>query len=141
MERLSGSVSPGRSYKAEKRVKHGLGGMHSVVGLALLIPALARGASPTPALQESLFVQTETAPAAAGAGQLSAASAEPEERPWFFRRLFNAYVDEFNPPPAIASTDPEPVRRALPAPWDSPPYPGSEYQGSPLIGVPVSTKE
>jgi hypothetical protein len=30
----------------------------------------------------------------------------------------------------------EPKRRALPSPWDSPPIPGSEYQGYPLIGVP-----
>jgi hypothetical protein len=31
----------------------------------------------------------------------------------------------------------EPKRRALPSPWDSPPFPGSEYQGYPLIGVPI----
>jgi hypothetical protein len=55
--------------------------------------------------------------------------------------LFNAYVEEFRPSPGVASAEPEPVRRALPAPWDSPPYPGGEYQGSPLIGVPVGTKE
>src|SRR5262249_44441345 len=29
-----------------------------------------------------------------------------------------------------------PSRRALPSPWDSPPFPSSEYQGFPLIGVP-----
>src|SRR5262249_9748009 len=29
--------------------------------------------------------------------------------------------------------------RALPSPWDSPPFPGSEFQGYPLIGVPAST--
>src|SRR5262249_22014520 len=27
-------------------------------------------------------------------------------------------------------------RRAPPSPWDSPPFPSSEYQGYPLIGVP-----
>ena len=64
-----------------------------------------------------------------------------EERPWFLKQLFNAYVDEFNPPSAAPSVEPEPARRAQPAPWDSPPYPSSEYQGSPLIGVPVGTKE
>jgi hypothetical protein len=31
---------------------------------------------------------------------------------------------------------PELPRRALPSPFDSPPLPGSEYQGYPLIGVP-----
>ena len=32
----------------------------------------------------------------------------------------------------------EPKRRALPAPFSSPPFPSAEYQGSPLIGVPPS---
>ena len=30
-------------------------------------------------------------------------------------------------------------RRALPSPFDSPPFPGSEYQGYPIIGVPPDT--
>jgi hypothetical protein len=33
----------------------------------------------------------------------------------------------------------EPPRRAMPSPWPSPPFPGSEYQGYPLIGVPEPT--
>jgi hypothetical protein len=33
----------------------------------------------------------------------------------------------------------EPKRRSLPSPWDSPPFPGTEYQGYPLIGVPINT--
>ena len=61
-----------------------------------------------------------------------------EERPWFFRRLFNAYVDEFK---GTAPAGEELPRRALPSPWDAPPFPSSEYQGYPLIGVPYSTKE
>jgi len=36
-------------------------------------------------------------------------------------------------PPTIASTSP---RRALPAPFPSPPFPSGEYQGYPLVGVP-----
>lgn len=32
----------------------------------------------------------------------------------------------------------DPPRRALPAPFASPPFPSAEYQGSPLIGVPPS---
>lgn len=34
--------------------------------------------------------------------------------------------------------DSEPARRALPAPFPSPPFPSGEYQGYPLIGVPSS---
>lgn len=34
--------------------------------------------------------------------------------------------------------DKEPERRALPAPFKSPPFPSGEYQGYPLIGVPPS---
>ena len=33
----------------------------------------------------------------------------------------------------------DPSRRALPAPFDAPPFPSSEYQGYPLIGVPPSS--
>jgi len=33
----------------------------------------------------------------------------------------------------------KPARRALPEPWSSPPFPGHEYQGYPLVGVPPST--
>jgi len=48
------------------------------------------------------------------------------------------------PAPAVeqkpaAST--EPKRRALPAPFLSPPFPNAEYQGYPLVGVPVDTTE
>jgi hypothetical protein len=40
--------------------------------------------------------------------------------------------------PAPESTPQQaPSRRALPAPFPSPPFPSSEYQGFPLIGVPV----
>jgi hypothetical protein len=34
--------------------------------------------------------------------------------------------------------EPEKPRRALPSPWQSPPFPNNEYQGFPLIGVPPS---
>lgn len=35
----------------------------------------------------------------------------------------------------------EPERRALPAPFESPPFPSAEYQGYPLIGVPPDDTE
>jgi hypothetical protein len=61
----------------------------------------------------------------------------PPERTNFFSRFFGAYLDEFKDSP----DEPEPPRRALPAPLDSPPFPSSEWQGFPLIGVPYGTKE
>jgi len=67
-----------------------------------------------------------------------ASAASPAEPSNFFGRLFKAYVDEFKDLP---SNEPEPPRRALPAPLDSPPFPSSEWQGFPLVGVPYSTKE
>jgi hypothetical protein len=45
-------------------------------------------------------------------------------------------------PPGLTTkqpTQPTPNRRALPPPFDSPPFPNAEYQGFPLIGVPVDT--
>src|SRR2546428_69539 len=53
-------------------------------------------------------------------------------------RSFGAYYESFNPPPAVG-LEPAPPRRALPAPFDSPPFPSAEYQGYPLVGVPYST--
>jgi hypothetical protein len=44
------------------------------------------------------------------------------------------------PAPGQAAAATEPARRALPSPWNSPPFPGSEYLG-PTIGVPSSTPD
>jgi hypothetical protein len=59
-----------------------------------------------------------------------------EGQPGFFKRLFNAYRDEFKEP---SDSGPDPARRALAAPFDSPPYPTGEYQGFPLVGVPYNS--
>jgi hypothetical protein len=56
------------------------------------------------------------------------ARADDVDRSGFFGRLFRAYYDSFNPP-ATSEAEAEPPRRALPAPFDSPPFPSSEYQG------------
>jgi hypothetical protein len=52
----------------------------------------------------------------------------------FLSRFWEANLDVFGGVPEPDS--PEPERRALPAPWASPPFPGSEWQGYPLVGVP-----
>src|SRR5947209_7034250 len=71
-----------------------------------------------------------------------------ESRDCFLRRLVQAYraycpKDENNGDngkPDCAngaqSEEPEKPRRALPAPFNSPPFPTGEYQGYPLVGVP-----
>src|SRR5262249_20280452 len=85
----------------------------------------------------------------------------------FFKRLLGAYRDEFFPSGKDSdgngqqdwnskgekdkkddkSSEQEkkeekpPTRRALPAPFDSPPFPNSEWQGFPLIGVPKSSTD
>lgn len=41
-----------------------------------------------------------------------------------------------NPCTGNGDSKPEPFRRALPAPFQSPPFPGAEWQGFPLVGVP-----
>jgi hypothetical protein len=54
----------------------------------------------------------------------------------FVFRFYKAYYDEFFPSKTNGEETPEPPRRALPSPWDSPPFPGNEYQGYPIIGIP-----
>lgn len=60
------------------------------------------------------------------------------ERSGFFKTLFGAY---FAKPDDDNGDTEEPARRALPGPFASPPFPTSEFQGFPLIGVPVSSAE
>ncbi len=54
----------------------------------------------------------------------------------FMRRLYSYYYDQFFPPTNPPPAEPPAPRRALPSPWSAPPFPGDEYQGYPLIGVP-----
>lgn len=56
----------------------------------------------------------------------------------FLFRFYKAYYDEFFPSKKEkGEEEPEKPRRAMPSPWDSPPFPGSEFQGYPLLGVPA----
>src|SRR5262245_33165600 len=61
-----------------------------------------------------------------------------EGRHGFTGRFLKAYVDEFRPKPDNGDDTKPPARRALPAPLNSPPFPMTEWQGFPLIGVPKS---
>src|SRR5208337_2503142 len=60
----------------------------------------------------------------------------------FHKRFFQGYpalvtwFPKHIPKPPEEPDEPEPARRAPPSPWDAPPFPMSEYQGYPLIGVP-----
>jgi Putative beta-barrel porin-2, OmpL-like. bbp2 len=91
---------------------------------------------------------TGTAPAAPQAApQVSADAAEPglpksdsakdESGGLFFARFFHAYVDQFKTKDSPDDNAPPKERRAQPEPWHSPPFPGHEYQGYPLLGVPA----
>jgi len=115
------------------------------VGLAIWAISSLANAEQKGGPSTDLLAQGPTAPDTQGTESPSQSSSieQPEgatvqERPWFGRRLFNAYADEFK---GTAPAAEELPRRALPTPWDAPPYPNSEYQGYPLIGVPYSTKE
>ena len=57
----------------------------------------------------------------------------------FPKRLFLAYWDEFTKTKDDSQETPEVPRRALPAPFTSPPFPTGEWQGFPLIGVHAAT--
>jgi hypothetical protein len=58
-------------------------------------------------------------------------------RTTFLHRLAQAYASDWHPP-STTTPSPEPTRRAIPSPLDSPPFPNSDwsYGGSPTIGVP-----
>jgi hypothetical protein len=54
----------------------------------------------------------------------------------FMRRLYAVYYGEFFPSGEPEPETPPAPRRGMPEAWPSPPFPGSEFQGYPLIGVP-----
>jgi hypothetical protein len=59
----------------------------------------------------------------------------------FFTGMLRAYYKQIFPEDK-KDDEPEPEeppRRAFPSPWSSPPFPGNEWQGYPLIGVPAPT--
>ena len=89
----------------------------------------------------ALMVQAQEAGPAASSRPDPSTETKSDGQRGFFTRLYSAYGDEFKGTPQAAESGPAPVRRALPSPWDSPPFPSSDYQGYPLIGVPASTKE
>ncbi len=110
-----------------------------LVGLALAV-----GQGPAAHLQgaaaDSSFVVPDllTAPALAPAAGLNAElfpALAPEAPP---ATTVVVLVPPAAPAPAPPAPKPpaKPDRRALPSPWDSPPFPNSEYQGYPLVGVP-----
>jgi hypothetical protein len=57
------------------------------------------------------------------------------EREGFLKRLSQAYLEDWR---GTSASGPEPPRRALPSPLNSPPFPNSDwsYGGSPEIGAP-----
>ena len=101
-------------------------------------PGNGNAAPPAPSAQPPVPAADAApahAPAQDSAAQDGAAQSDgtcDELEGGFFHRLFKAYVDDFNPPPP----GPEPERRALPPPFNSPPFPGGDYQGYPLVAVP-----
>jgi Putative beta-barrel porin-2, OmpL-like. bbp2 len=84
--------------------------------------------------------QTPATNGANGSSNGNGSDSKPPEKVYeggFFSRFIQAYCDEWN------KKDEEPgepaPRRAPPSPWDSPPFPVSEFQGYPLVGVPPSS--
>src|SRR5205807_3641675 len=104
--------------------------MTVALGLLALLVRGAWAGEPTYSLGVTPLVQVAQTEA-------TASSADESNRPGFFGRLFRAYYDSFNPPATIEN-EPEPPRRGMPPAFESPPYPSTEYQGYPLVGVPFS---
>jgi hypothetical protein len=123
--------------------------MYQALLFAAALPIGQTNSSPpiAPARPIVLYVPTDNAapatPSASDAAPTNgngATEAPKECEGCFPMRLLRAYKDEFFPKEngKPAEEAPEPPRSAMPSPWSSPPFPGSEYQGYPLIGVPNS---
>src|SRR5579871_770743 len=106
--------------------------MHSLLlGAALAVGQVSPATPPV--------ATTDTSPATSSAACTTYSNASDD---CFFKRFYQAYHDEFYPPPSHGTDEPkeEPARRAFPAPMASP-FPATEWQGSPLLGVPPDTTQ
>jgi hypothetical protein len=116
-----------------------------LMGMTLAIGQVGSGTMPTATAPmntpDGAAVPNCPTPAPNGAsGENGSNSTEkPQEEPdgGYFKRLFKIYADEFRGKDVLTPEgEQEPPRRTLPSPFPSPPLPGNEYQGYPLIGVP-----
>ena len=106
----------------------------AILGLLAATGALAQSTSAT--ATSASEKKTVSSPAPSDAAETSDPSSACQNG--FFRRFWDANADEFRKKDDQAQEETPPARRALPAPFDSPPFPSGEYQGYPLIGVPAS---
>jgi hypothetical protein len=79
-----------------------------------------------------------TNPFEADADERCPESQNTDEYPGFCKRLCKAFWDDDYYEGYFADNPNPPARRSLPEPFSSPPYPGNEWQGYPLIGTPPS---
>jgi Putative beta-barrel porin-2, OmpL-like. bbp2 len=96
------------------------------------IPTLPSGTGDAPSKSNSED-QAKTA-----SSEASKDKGDPAPKIGFFPAVWKANKDEFCPPKDAppAPDEPEKPRRANPAPFAAPPFPGAEWQGYPNIGVP-----
>ena len=105
-------------------------------------PAASPMPSPTsdaPAPDSTAGTHSWTAPqngSSEANGSNSSETPKDQSDGGYFKGLFKIYADEFKGKDVLTEEAPEPPRRTLPSPFPSPPLPGNEYQGYPLIGVP-----
>ena len=110
----------------------------------LLLESLPQPASPAPSTSGGEPTNSQEV-ATNGETPNGALSVSEEQNLPFHKRFFQGYpalvlwFPKHIPKPPEEPEEPEPARRAPPSPWDSPPFPMSEYQGYPLIGVPPGT--
>ncbi|HEX5271742.1 MAG TPA: hypothetical protein VFW33_14690, partial [Gemmataceae bacterium] len=105
--------------------------LNSLLMCATLAVGQSGGATPAPAVfADTPYPEGRTiAPADVASPDEATAVALPAS-------LFPSPAAPAAPPPA-----PVPTRRALPPAFPSPPFPGSEYQGYPLVGLPPDTTQ
>lgn len=101
------------------------------------VPGASTGPDSSPAGEPRTFIPLETIPKS----PKPACDCSTDKPPGgLLKRLLKAYGDEIKPKDDNGETEEKP-RRALPAPFNSPPFPNGEFQGFPVIGVPVSDAE
>jgi hypothetical protein len=122
-----------------------------LVGAAIALGQASASPAPAPALPAPGAAPQPVQAPQAPAGEMTSLPVSPDPFPkaddkkehekkegCLPVRIWGYYVDAFTPKKDDSGDAAEPSKRwdSLPEPWSSPPFPGHEFQGYPLPGVP-----
>jgi len=124
---------------ASPTVRAAMGSPYTVVQAPAPMPQANAPAPPAGTPKEAVPVAPTAEPAANGNSTEEKKEDDKKKKDFsdrcFLGRFWGVHYNIFTGRTGDEAEEPTPERRMLPEPWSSPPFPGHEYQGYPLIGA------